>query len=72
MNAEALICSHPRSGGRWLRFRLAHYLSARHELGLTVTPETVFAVVPDHEQGSSRGYGAYRFGARRGVPLVAV
>lgn len=72
MNAEALICSHPRSGGRWLRFLLAHYLSARHELGLTVTPETVFGVVPDHERNSRRGYGAYRFGERRGVPVVAV
>lgn len=72
MNADALICSHPRSGGRWLRFLLAHYLSARHGLQLTVTPETVFNVVPDHEPGASRGYGAFRFERRRGFPLVAV
>lgn len=72
MNADALICSHPRSGGRWLRFLLAHYLSARHSLQLVVTPETVFNVVPDHEPGASRGYGAFRFEQRRGLPLVGV
>ena len=55
-----------------MRFLLAHYLSARHSLGLVVTPETVFNVVPDHEPGSGRGYGAFRFEQRRGLPLVGV
>lgn len=72
MHADALICSHPRSGGRWLRFLLAHYLSARHRLGVTITPETVFGVVPDHDFSSERGYGALHFRPSRGVPLVAV
>jgi hypothetical protein len=72
MNADALICSHPRSGGRWLRFLLGHYLTQRYGLDLDVTPETVFEVVPDHDPGSKRGYPAYRFGHRHDLPLVAV
>ena len=72
MSADSLICSHPRSGGRWLRYLLAHYLSARHQLDWDVTPDSVFAIVPDHLEESPRGYPAFRFGPRRGVPLVAV
>ena len=72
MPADALICSHPRSGGRWLRYLIAHYLEAHHRLGLEVTPQAVFAVVPDHHEEASRGYPAYRFMDRREVPLVAV
>jgi hypothetical protein len=72
MNADALICSHPRSGGRWLRFLLAHSIAGHHRLGLEVTPQTVFGVVPDHHQDSARGYPAFRFKARSSVPLVAV
>jgi hypothetical protein len=72
MNADALICSHPRSGGRWLRFLLAHYLAARNDLDLDVTPQTVFSVVPDHRQESARGYPAFRHGRRRDLPLLAV
>lgn len=72
MHADALLCSHPRSGGRWLRYLLAHYLAARHELGVEVTPQSVFAVVPDHHEERSRGYRAFRFAARRGLPLAAV
>lgn len=72
MPADTLICSHPRSGGRWLRYLIAHYLAARHELGIQVTPETVFAVVPDHHPDSSRGYPAFEFNGRRSLPLVAV
>lgn len=72
MHADALICSHPRSGGRWLRFMVAHYLEARYRLAFEVTPATVFAVVPDHHPQSSRGYAAFKFGGRRRFPLVAV
>jgi len=72
MHADALICSHPRSGGRWLRFLVAHYLEARHRLAFDVAPDTVFAVVPDHNQEARRGYPAYRFAKRRGFPLLAV
>lgn len=72
MNADALICSHPRSGGRWLRYLLAHSIAAHHRLGMEVTPRTVFTVVPDHHQDSERGYPAFGFGGRRSVPLVAV
>jgi alcohol sulfotransferase len=72
MQADALICSHPRSGGRWLRFLLGHYLSAHHQLGATVTPETIFSIVPDHQDNPDRGYGAFAFPGRRGLPLVAV
>lgn len=72
MSADALICSHPRSGGRWLRHLLAHYLSARHRLELEVTPETVFSIVPDHLDESPRGYPAYRYRNRRDIPIVAV
>ncbi len=72
MSADALICSHPRSGGRWLRFLLADYLSARHRLDVEVTPENVFSIVPDHLDESPRGYPAYRFRGRRDVPLIAV
>jgi hypothetical protein len=71
MHADALICSHPRSGGRWLRFLVAHYLEARYRLGMPVTPESVFGVIPDHHPTSSRGYPAFRFGGRR-FPLLAV
>lgn len=72
MPADTLICSHPRSGGRWLRYLIAHYLAARHRLGVEVTPETVFAVVPDHHSEGARGYPAFRFRHRRTLPLVAV
>ena len=72
MNADVLICSHPRSGGRWLRYLVAHYLAAHHDLELSVTPSSVFAVVPDHHEEPTRGYPAYRFPARRELPLVAV
>jgi hypothetical protein len=72
MHADALLCSHPRSGGRWLRYLLAHYLAAHHKLGVEVTPQTVFAVVPDHHDERTRGYQAFRFQGRRGLPLAAV
>lgn len=72
MNADVLICSHPRSGGRWLRYLVAHYLAARHELETAVTPASVFGVIPDHHEESTRGYPAFRFTGRRGLPLVAV
>jgi Sulfotransferase domain len=72
MNADALICSHPRSGGRWLRYLIAHALAAHHRLEIELSPQTVFAVVPDHHRDSARGYPAFRFGGRRSVPLVAV
>jgi hypothetical protein len=72
MNADALICSHPRSGGRWLRFLVAHYLAARHQPDFDVSPATVFGVVPDHAHEPTRGYPAYRFRGRRGFPLLAV
>lgn len=72
MYADTLVCSHPRSGGRWLRYLIGHYLAAYHRLGITVTPETVFAVVPDHHEESTRGYPAFRFRAHRDLPLVSV
>ena len=72
MYADALICSHPRSGGRWLRDLVADYLAARHGLDVEVTPQTVFAVVPDHQAEGARGYPAFRFRDRRSLPLVAV
>ncbi|MQA91810.1 MAG: hypothetical protein GEU90_16570 [Gemmatimonas sp.] len=71
MHAEALICSHPRSGGRWLRFLVAHYLAARYHLDIRVSPRNVFSVIPDHHEESSRGYPAFGFSDRR-VPLIAV
>ncbi len=72
MNADALICSHPRSGGRWLRFLVAHYLAARYRSEFEVSPASVFGVVPDHAIEPTRGYPAYRFRDRRGFPLLAV
>ena len=72
MHADILLCSHPRSGGRWLRYLLAHYLAARHRLGVEVTPRTVFSVVPDHVQEGPRGYRAFGFAGSRGLPLAAV
>lgn len=72
MHADALLCSHPRSGGRWLRYLLAHYLAAHHKLGVEVTPQTVFAIVPDHHEERTRGYQAFRFTGRRSLPLAAV
>ncbi len=72
MDADALLCSHPRSGGRWLRYLLAHYLAAHHELGVEVTPQTVFTIVPDHHEERTRGYRAFQFQGRRGLPLAAV
>lgn len=71
MQADALICSHPRSGGRWFRHLLAHYLAERYELGVPVTPASVFHVVPDHHDEGTRGYPAFRF-RDRPVPLLAV
>jgi hypothetical protein len=71
MYADSLICSHPRSGGRWLRFLVAHYLGSRHHLRPAVTPETVFGVVPDHHPSSERGYPAAAERDRQ-VPLLAV
>lgn len=72
MNADTLLCSHPRSGGRWLRYLVAHYLAARHRLDAMVTPQTVFTVVPDHHDEWTRGYPAYLFRNQREIPLVAV
>jgi hypothetical protein len=72
MQADALICSHPRSGGRWLRFLIAHYLTERYGVDWEVTPETVFAVVPDHNEGPARGYSNFRFRHVPGFPLVSV
>lgn len=72
MSAGALICSHPRSGGRWLRFLIAHYLAAFHRLGVEVTPDRLFSVVPDHRDDPVRGYPAFAHGDRCDVPLVAV
>lgn len=72
MHADILLCSHPRSGGRWLRYLLAHYLAAHHRLGVEVTPRTVFSVVPDHVQEGTRGYPAFAFAGTRGLPLAAV
>jgi hypothetical protein len=72
MDADALLCSHPRSGGRWLRYLLAHYLAAQHRLGVDVTPQSVFAIVPDHLEEGPRGYRAFRFRGRSSLPLAAV
>ncbi|HEX6039862.1 sulfotransferase domain-containing protein [Longimicrobium sp.] len=72
MYADALLASHPRSGGRWLRYLLAHYLAAHHRLDVEVTPQTVFAVVPDHHEEGPRGYRAFQFRGRRNLPLAAV
>ena len=72
MHADALLCSNPRSGGRWLRYLLAHYLAAHHRLDLELTPRTVFAVVPDPHEEGPRGYRAFRFQGTRGLPLAAV
>ncbi len=72
MNPDALICSHPRSGGRWLRYLTARYLAARHDLGFEVTPATVFALVPDHHDEATRGYPAFRFREADALPLAAV
>ncbi len=72
MDADALLCSHPRSGGRWLRYLLAHYLAARHRLDVEVTPQTVFAIVPDHHEEGARGYRAFQFRGTHSLPLAAV
>jgi hypothetical protein len=72
MNADALICSHPRSGGRWLRYLIAHALAEHHRLRIDVTPANVFAVVPDHHDEPSRGYPAFQFRGARSLPVVAV
>jgi hypothetical protein len=72
MHADTLICSHPRSGGRWLRYLLAHYLAARHRLGVEVAPSSVFGVVPDHHDEATRGYPAFQFRDRLDLPAVAV
>lgn len=72
MYADALICSHPRSGGRWLRYLVAHYLAAVRKLEIEVTPQSVFSVIPDHHEQTTRGYPAFRFPGHSGLPLVAV
>jgi len=72
MHADSLICSHPRSGGRWLRFLVANYLSERYDLGGTDRPENVFAIIPDHHGSSPRGYPTFQYGNVRGFPLVSV
>ena len=72
MYADTLICSHPRSGGRWLRYLIAHYLAAQHRLEIDVDPQTVFSIIPDHHDESTRGYPAFRFRARHGFPLISV
>jgi hypothetical protein len=72
MHADILLCSHPRSGGRWLRYLLAHYLAAHYRLRVEVTPRTVFSVVPDHVQEGPRGYRAFEFPGTHGLPLAAV
>src|SRR3954465_2630186 len=71
MYADSLICSHPRSGGRWLRYLIAHYLAAHHRLGVEVSPQTVVSIVPDQPDEWRRGYPRFEFQERR-LPLVAV
>jgi hypothetical protein len=72
MHADALLCSHPRSGGRWLRYLSAHCLAAHYQLGCEVTPQNVFSLVPDHHDEPARGYPAFGFRDHPGLPLVAV
>jgi hypothetical protein len=72
MHADTLLCSHPRSGGRWLRYLIAHYLAAHHRLECTVTPQTVFTLVPDHHDEPKRGYPAFKYQHRPDLPLVSV
>lgn len=72
MDAEVLICSHPRSGGRWLRYLLGHYLATRRRLEVPETPDRVFRIVPDHHDETRRGYPAYAYAGEPEVPLVAV
>lgn len=72
MDAEVLICSHPRSGGRWLRYLLGHYLTARRRLEVPATPDRVFRIIPDHHDETRRGYPAYAYADAPDVPLVAV
>ena len=72
MSADVLICSHPRSGGRWLRYLVAHYLAAHHRLPLEVGPADVFGIVPDHNEERERGYPAYRLSEHYDIPLLAV
>jgi hypothetical protein len=72
MDADTLLCSHPRSGGRWLRYLIAHYLAAHHRLDYAVTEQTAFALVPDHHGEPTRGYPAFQFPRRTDLPLVSV
>lgn len=72
MRADVLIGSHPRSGGRWLRYLVAHYLAGDRGLDFDLKPANVFSVVPDHDPESVRGYAAFEHRGRRDLPLVAV
>jgi hypothetical protein len=72
MHPDALICSHPRSGGRWLRYLVSYYLASKHGLNFELKPDSVFAVVPDHHDEPRRGYPAFQFAGQRDLPLIAV
>lgn len=71
MHADALLCSHPRSGGRWLRYLVAHALASLHGVDVTVTPGTVFSLVPDHHDDPARGYPALALREHLGCPVAA-
>lgn len=55
-----------------MRFLIAHYFAARHDLIDELGAEEVFSIVPDHSDDPERGYPAYLHRSRREVPLVAV
>ena len=71
--ADAFLCSYPKSGRTWLRYVLSHYLDEVHALGADIDLQTTFSLVPNFDGDPVRGIPAFRAGPASGrAPMVLV
>lgn len=71
--ADAFLCSYPKSGRTWLRYIISHYLDQVHALGIDIDLQTTFSVTPNFDLDPVRGIPAFRTGPAHGrAPMVLV
>jgi hypothetical protein len=71
-SADAALASYPKAGRTWLRYIIGTYFNEACGLGITVDLESIFQIIPNRDLDPRRGLPAWRFSARRNVPLVVV
>lgn len=70
---DALLASFPKCGRTWLRFLLANYFTEAFQLGAPPDLHSMFQILPNFDQDTSRGISAFSFVDRRpALPLVCV